>query len=241
MSWRFGELVIEKGASKSPSHQITQSLNCKRLGGVAAAVVVMAAACASEPPRPPTPPTEPVAVKPAHTVGGKVPRATGTSFPSIVLLEPHAPVNGAVPAEPAIIDQLGRTFIPNLVLIRVGQAVEFRNSEHELHNVRVIENATGRMLLNVGLLIGVAHRYTFDRPGSYSVQCDLHPAMFADIIATTTPYGAISDREGKFVLSDVPAGIYDLVVRYGDKTIRRVVQVDSSMAELVVEEDPAPP
>jgi plastocyanin len=200
----------------------------------AAVLALIAAACAGESPAPPTP-TEPVVAKPTQTVAGKAPRASG-SFPSIVVLEPRAPVKVPVPTQPAVMNQLGRTFIPNLLLIRAGQAVEFRNSEHEPHNVHVVETATGTTLLNVGMLIGVFHRYAFDRPGTYSVQCDLHPEMFADIVVTTTPYVATTDRDGKLVVSDVPLGAYDLIVRYGDKVIRRPVEIDGSVSELIVEE-----
>jgi hypothetical protein len=60
--------------------------------------------------------------------------------------------------------------------------------------------------------------------------------MFADIVVTTTPYVATTDRDGKFVVSDVPPGVYDLIVRYGDNVIRRLVEINGSVSELIVEE-----
>ena len=173
--------------------------------------------CAGESAESPAPPAPiVVAEDEGLVVVGTVPQATRSSR-SIVLLEPHVEREDQVPSEAVLLDQLGRTFIPALLLVRVGQPVVIRNSENDLHNVRIIDTATGETLINVGMLMGTTYQHTFARAGTYTVQCDIHTSMFADIVVTTTPHVAVSDREGNFSLSNVPAGDYTVTVIYGDK------------------------
>ena len=116
-----------------------------------AAAALVAAACSSEPAestlQPKSTPSEAAA---PHAVIGKAPPAIG-SFPSVIILEPHAPGDFPVPREPAVMDQYGRAFFPSTLLVREGQPVEFRNSEAEPHNVHVADTSTGSTVINVGM------------------------------------------------------------------------------------------
>ena len=47
--------------------------------------------------------------------------------------------------------------------------------------------------------------HVFDA-GTYTVSCDVHPAMGAYIVVTEAPYAAVADREGRFELLSIPAG-----------------------------------
>jgi hypothetical protein len=154
------------------------------------------------------------------------------------MLEPLAPTDFPPPAEPTVMDQVGRAFVPSLLLVQHRQVVEFRNSDAEPHNVRLVDISSDTTLIDVAMPMGVVHRYTFERPGAYAVYCDLHSGMYADIIAVPTPHSTIADSDGAFVLPDVPAGAYTLRVRYGGKQIERAVQVDAQRTELIVEDAP---
>ena len=191
--------------------------------------------CTGESAEPPAPRAAIVAAPDEGlVVVGTVPQATRSSR-SVVLLEPHAEREDPVPSEAVLLDQLGRTFIPALLLVRAGQPVVIRNSENDLHNVRIIETATGETLINVGMLMGTTYQYTFAHAGTYTVQCDIHTSMFADIVVATTPHMAVSDRKGNFSLSNVPAGDYTVTVIYGDKQIERVVEITDAGGPLIVE------
>ncbi len=137
-----------------------------------------------------------------------------------------------------MMNQVGRSFVPTLLLVQRGQVVEFRNSDAELHNVRLVDVGTGTTLLDVNMPMEVVHPYTFERPGIYAVYCDLHPGMDADIVAVSTPHSTIADSEGNFLLRDVAAGAYTLTVRYGGKQIEREVEIDAQRTELIVEQAP---
>ena len=201
-----------------------------------ALVFICATSCYTE--KSAEPPAPPAAIVAAPDEGlvvvGTVPQATRNSR-SVVLLEPHAEREDPVPSEAVLLDQLGRTFIPALLLVRAGQPVVIRNSENDLHNVRIIETATDETLINVGMLMGTTYQYTFARAGTYTVQCDIHTSMFADIVVATTPHMAVSDRKGNFSLSNVPAGDYTVTVIYGDKQIERVVEITDASGPLIVE------
>ena len=202
-----------------------------------AAAALVAAACSSEPAestlQPKSAPSEAAA---GHAVIGKAPPAIG-SFPSVIILEPHAPGDFPVPREPAVMDQYGRAFFPSTLLVREGQPVEFRNSEAEPHNVHVADTSTGSTVINVGMPFLGSFDHTFEKAGAYAVSCDVHPGMTAVILVTSTPYAVVANNDGSFSLSDVPPGSYDFTVRAGARRIRRVVEIEGPQTELILDEN----
>ena len=124
------------------------------------------------------------------------------------------PASGEVPLPegPAVLDQYGKAFVPDVLFVRVGQLVQFRNSEDVDHNIRVLRQPTGTMVMDVSGSQNQVFTHTFDQPGTFEVSCDVHPGMRGTIIATRTPYTAETDGRGGFVLRDVPAGRYVLIV-----------------------------
>lgn len=170
---------------------------------------------------------------PNSTVTGKGPHADG-GFPAIIVLEPKEPRDFPSPAEPKVMDQQGLAFTPHLLLVRRGQAVMFRNREDVLHNVRVGESATGESMFNVATIPGNSYTHTFERPGFYSVECDVHETMHADILVTSTPYAVIAGDDGVFTIADVPQGSYTLTAYLGARRIEQAVEVVGARTELIV-------
>lgn len=167
-------------------------------------------------------------------VVGQVERPPGTALP-IVMLEPHTPLEPGEPSGPVEMDQYGRAFFPPLLLAREGQVVRFRNSEDELHNVNVHDEA-GITIFNVGMpILGGTYDHTFERAGDYAVACNVHQEMAALIVVTATPFATTTDRDGRFSFADVPHGTYDLVVRRGQDRDLRVVEVTGARTELYID------
>ena len=153
---------------------------------------------------------------------------------SIIILEPQAGNDVPIPTEPAQIDQYGRAFIPRLVVVQEGQVVQFTNSEDELHNVHVTDEA-GVSLLNVGMpILGGTFEHVFDRAGDYAVSCNVHPEMAAQIVVTASPFSAIADRDGTFSFGGIPTGSYNLLVRRGLERHERVVEIEAPVTELAL-------
>jgi len=163
-------------------------------------------------PEVPAPTLEEDAVAPGGiTVTGRAPRASG-GFPSVILFEPVDAQPFPVPETTPLMDQYGIEFHPNILLARAGQTLEFRNSEDELHSVRVVDTRTHTTLFNVATPVVGSYTHKFEEPSEYDVACATHPAMAAFIIVSETPYVVIADKNGPFTLDALPEGSYNVRV-----------------------------
>ena len=124
---------------------------------------------------------------------------------ALMVVEPASPVELPVKAEPAIMDQAGYEFLPAFLIAQAGQNVQFCNSENVLHNVRVTEKTTQQPVFNVATLASGKHEHKFE-PGYYTVSCDIHSTMRADILVTATPYTASTGTDGCFTIANVRPG-----------------------------------
>jgi hypothetical protein len=169
---------------------------------VLAAVVISAIGCST----PSDPQSEAASIAPpaAPSIVGKAARGT------VVTLEPTVSREFPLPEGPAIMDQYAKQFVPDMLLVRVGQPVEFRNSEDSPHNVNVNRIPTGAAVFNVATAPYQKYVHTFDQPGQYAVACDIHPGMLATVVAATTPYVAVADGTGTFQFADLTSGEYRL-------------------------------
>jgi plastocyanin len=150
---------------------------------------------------------------------------TGTAPPgSIVALIP-ASAETPLPAGPAVMDQYAKTFVPNVLYVRVGQPVEFRNSEDMPHNVNVTRRGTGAAVFSVPTDPQQKYVHTFDRTGQYDVACDIHPGMQALVVAAPSPFVTISNEQGTFTIPDVPDGSYKVALTFEGRTVEQPLEV----------------
>ena len=141
-----------------------------------------------------------------------------------MVLEPKTPREFPAGGK-AVMDQVSLTFIPAMLFVRTGQPVEFRNSDDTLHNVHVGNSETKEPSFNVAIPTGELYNYTFAKDGFYHVACDIHPAMSAEIFATSSPFAAMTDTNGNFVFEEVPPGQYVLRVFAGAARTAREVEI----------------
>lgn len=130
-----------------------------------------------------------------------------------------------LPAGPAVMDQISKRFEPEILYARVGQLVEFRNSEDMQHNVTAVRRGPGTEIFNVGTEPQQTYAHTFDRPGQYDIICDEHPGMQATLIAADAARATVSDQSGKFTFANVPFGDYRLRVTFEGRTVEHPVSV----------------
>ncbi len=105
-----------------------------------------------------------------------------------------------------VLDQRNLAFDPGVVVASVGSTVEFPNSDRVLHNVFSFRD--GKQF-DLGLYpVGKSRRIVFDKPGVSRLFCNIHPKMAAYIVVVDSPFYALTDREGDFLLKGVPAGDY---------------------------------
>jgi plastocyanin len=113
-------------------------------------------------------------------------------------------------AAPAVLDQKGCLYIPEILAVQTGQKIIVKNSDPCIHNVHCTPTVPGNMEHNdVQMPGGADLTYSFPKPEMFlRFKCDVHPWMFAWVTVVDSPYYAISDKDGKFVIKDVPPGKY---------------------------------
>jgi hypothetical protein len=106
--------------------------------------------------------------------------------------------------------QKNKTFSPHLLVVQVGSPVDFPNQDPFFHNVFSLFDGKR---FDLGLYeAGATRTVVFNKPGISYIFCNIHPEMSAVVIALTTPYYGISQRNGSIEISNVPPGRYELYV-----------------------------
>jgi plastocyanin len=103
-----------------------------------------------------------------------------------------------------VLEQRNMDFYPRVLVVEVGTVVDFPNHDRVLHNVFSFHNGKK---FDLGIYpTGSVKRVTFDKPGLSRLLCNIHPHMMAYVMAVESPYFALSDQSGRFVIRDVPTG-----------------------------------
>ena len=205
----------------------------KRLVLIALCVAASACSKAEAPPRPAAAPA-PAAAAMSSALGSVAGRVATTAT-AVVVLEPHAARTFPAPDEKPVMDQAGLTFGPELLLVRTGYPVEFRNSDDTLHNVRVSHEDTRTSAFNVAIPTGESYTYTFERDGFYRVGCDIHPAMAASVFAASSPFTTVADGQGQFTFADVPAGSWTVTVYSDGRRLHKDIEVAGGVTSVTIE------
>jgi plastocyanin len=129
------------------------------------------------------------------------------SGPSAAMSAP-ARVNALIP----VMDQTGCKYVPHVIALMRGGSVEFRNSDGTMHNVHTLPTAEGSQPIDISQgPKGTPQVKQFNQPEvMVPVRCNNHPWMNAFINVSATPFFAVTDSEGHFTISGLPAGTYTL-------------------------------
>jgi hypothetical protein len=94
--------------------------------------------------------------------------------------------------------------------IMVNQPLEIVNSDPTLHNIHAMPK--GNAEFNNGQPIqGMKMSHTFDKPEvMVPFKCDVHGWMNAYVGVVSNPYFAVTDKDGKFDLPNLPPGTYTI-------------------------------
>jgi plastocyanin len=149
----------------------------------------------------------------AGTVAVQVRDASSSIEDAVVYALP----DGRVPPptrQTAIMDQRDRMFIPHVLAIQTGTAVQFPNSDDIRHHVYSFSPAKHFQLpLYKG---NPASPVVFDKAGVVTLGCNIHDRMTAFIVIVDTPWFTITDGSGRGELTGLPEGTYALHVWYPD-------------------------
>jgi plastocyanin len=137
------------------------------------------------------------------------------------------------PSQHVVVDQKKMEFIPRVVIILQGTTVDFTNSDPVGHNVYWPSISGNKKLThNLGTWPkGEKKSFQFNDPGVASLLCNVHPEMSGYVIVATTPYFAVTDKDGNYEIKNVPAGKYTLKAWSEDgKPVTQAVEVSASGA-----------
>ena len=183
--------------------------------------------------KPAAPPSAASTALTGGTVVGKVTGAGGAT--AVVVLEPKDARTFPPQADTPVMDQAGLTFGPELLFVRTGQPVEFRNSDDTLHNVHVTHEETKTPAFNVAIPTGSSYTYTFELAGFYRVGCDIHPSMAASIFAAATPFTAIAEHDGTFTFDGVAPGAWTVTVYTSGRRLHKDVAITGGVTDVTIE------
>lgn len=125
----------------------------------------------------------------------------------VVYLESPDP-NRAMPAAPGPVQvsQKDAQFAPRLLVVTVGQTVEFLNDETRPIEHNVFSNSPAKRF-DLGLYgPGQSKSVTFDKPGPVTLLCSIHRYMDGVVYVSPTPYTSRVSEDGKYEIKNVPPG-----------------------------------
>jgi plastocyanin len=109
------------------------------------------------------------------------------------------------------LDQKDCEYHPHVLAFPAGSTVEIKNPDGILHNIHSyskvntpFNQAQPKFKKTLDVKI--------DKPEAVEVKCDVHGWMHGWLVATESPYFAVTDNSGAFKLTDVPPGSYTVEV-----------------------------
>lgn len=112
--------------------------------------------------------------------------------------------------QPAIVDQIDKTFVPHVLPVVVGTKINFPNRDDIRHHLYSFSDAKS---FELPLYKGTpAEPILFDEPGVVVLGCNIHDFMRGYVYVVESPYYAVSGEDGVATIDDLPAGSYEVTV-----------------------------
>jgi len=141
------------------------------------------------------------------------------------------------PAQHITVDQKQMKFVPHVAVVLKGTTVDFLNSDTVQHNVFWPSvNGNKKLTHSLGTWPkGQSKSFQFNDLGYVPLLCNVHPEMSGYIFVAPTPYFAVTDKDGNFVIKDVPAGKYTLKTWSEDgKPVTQTVDLSGASASVTL-------
>ena len=146
------------------------------------------------------------------TIKGVVTSAGETPAPladAVVLIDGPS-TSTAAGAPHAVMDQKDQRFVPHVLAVPVGTKLDFHNGDTVFHNVNT---AFAAEPFDLGLYKqGETKSVTVHVPGVRHIRCNVHPGMEGYVVVHANPHVAVTDAQGRYTITGVPAGSYTVRV-----------------------------
>ena len=112
-----------------------------------------------------------------------------------------------------VIDNHKCVFMPHVAAVMAGGKIKIKNSDDILHNTRgslarstVFNTALPRQHQQIDITSKLK------RPGIVEVLCDAHTHMRGWLVVHDSPYFAVTDQSGNFLIDGIPPGKYKITM-----------------------------
>jgi plastocyanin len=127
----------------------------------------------------------------------------------VVTAAPKDGPSHPAPAVQASMDQVNKTFVPDLLVVPTGSTIGFPNSDTVSHQIYSFSPAKRFQL---PLYRGKPYPpVEFDQPGVVTLGCNIHDSMLAYVVVTSAPFFGRTNTAGSWT-AQVPAGGYQVTI-----------------------------
>lgn len=114
-------------------------------------------------------------------------------------------------AKEAVLDQKGCEYHPHVEIVAAGAPLKILNSDGILHNIHT-HSKVNSPVNKAQPKFKKEMTETIAKAEIIPVKCDVHGWMSAVLVVADNPYYVVTDDNGAFKLTDVPAGTYQLKI-----------------------------
>ncbi len=140
----------------------------------------------------------------------------------------------AMPKQDLTLDNKNCQFHPLVSIAYKGSQFVIHNSDPIFHNTSLGLMMKGKRSTVYNLALPTQNttiKKPVKRTGMLSVKCDSHKWMRSYVYAAKNPYAALTDANGKFELTDIPPGKYEMMVWHeGFGEVVKTVEVKPGQA-----------
>ena len=133
----------------------------------------------------------------------------------VVMLKGVTGKSTGASAPPAVLDQKGCEYVPQIMAIQTNQKLVVKNSDPVAHNIHVNPTISANESANLNNQLQPQGApdltLSFPAPENFMMfKCDVHKWMRAWVTVVDNPYFAVTDKDGNFKISNVPPGKYTI-------------------------------
>jgi hypothetical protein len=118
---------------------------------------------------------------------------------------------GKFASQKATLDQKGCLYTPRVVVVPTTGELDILNSDGILHNIHTYSTANPSINKAQPKFKKVLTE-KFAKPEIIKASCDAHAWMTGWIVATDTPFVAVTNEKGTFSIKDIPPGNYKVEI-----------------------------
>jgi hypothetical protein len=140
----------------------------------------------------------------------------------------------AMPKQDLFLDNKGCQFVPLVGIAFKGSQFVIHNSDPFFHNTSLGLMMKGKRSTVYNLALpnqDMTIKKPVRRTGMHSVKCDAHKWMRSYVYAAKNPYAALTDDNGKFEITEILPGSYEVMVWHeGFGEVTKTVEVKAGQA-----------